>query len=108
MGFVADGQRFRIVALAAADFAHDVDVGEEIHFDAAKAVTLAGFAAAPFDVEAETAGTIAALARFRKHGKQLADGRKDAGVGGGIRAWSAARLALGELAGQFDALGFAA
>ncbi len=51
---------------------------------------MAGFAAAAFDVEAEAAGTIAALARFRKHGKQFADGRENAGVGGRIRARRAA------------------
>jgi len=35
-----------VVTLAAADFADYVDVGKEIHFDAALAFALAGFAAA--------------------------------------------------------------
>src|SRR5713101_3614706 len=81
---VADGERFRIVAPAAANFAHYVNVGKKIHFDAAQAVALAGFAAAAFHIETETAGAVAALARFRQHGKKIADRRENSGVGGGI------------------------
>ena len=61
MAFEADRQRFGVVAAAPADFAHHVDVGQKIHFDAAQAVALAGFAAAAFYVEAEAPGTVAAL-----------------------------------------------
>src|SRR5215475_11055557 len=43
MVFVTHGERFRIVAAAAADFAGDVNIREKIHFDAAEAITLAGF-----------------------------------------------------------------
>ncbi len=86
MALVANGERFGIVAAAAADFAHHVNVGKKIHFDAAKAVALAGFAAAAFYVEAEAAGAIAAFARFREHGEEIADRRENARVGGGIRA----------------------
>src|SRR6266849_2236138 len=80
MALVANGERFGIVAAAAADFAHHVNVGKKIHFDAAKAVALAGFAAAAFYVEAEAAGAIAAFARFRKHGEEIADGPEHARV----------------------------
>src|SRR5256885_17034023 len=73
MAFVAHGERFRIVAASTAHFAHHVNVGKKIHFDAAEAVALAGFAAAAFYVEAKPAGAIAALTRFRKHGKEIAD-----------------------------------
>src|SRR5262245_30206688 len=90
MILVANGQRFRIVAAAAADFTSHVHVRKKIHFDAAQAVALAGFAAAAFDVETETAGAIAAFARFGKHGKKLADGPEDAGVRSGIRTRRAA------------------
>src|SRR5580658_5587444 len=103
--FIADGQRFGIVALAAADFAHHVDVGQEIHFDTAQAIALAGFAAAAFDVEAEAAGAIAAFARFGKHGEQFADGREDAGVGGGVRARRAADGGLIDLDNFIDLVG---
>src|SRR5437016_13674423 len=97
MAFVAHGERFRIVAAAAANFAHHINIGKKIHFDAAETVTLAGFAAAALHVKAEAAGPVAAFARFRKHGKEIADGREDAGVGGGIRAWRAADRSLIDL-----------
>src|SRR6266852_1234229 len=74
VAFEAHGERLGIVAAAAADFAGDVNIGKKIHFDAAQAIALAGFAAAAFYVEAEAAGTVAALARFGEHGEKLADG----------------------------------
>src|SRR5882762_7535553 len=97
MALEADGQRFGIVAAAAADFASDVNIGQKIHFDAAQAVALAGFAAATFYVEAEAAGTVAAFAGFGEHGEQLANGREDTGVGGGIGARGAADGGLVDL-----------
>ena len=90
MAFVAHGQSFGVVAAAAADFAGDIHIRQKIHFDAAQAVALAGFAAAAFYVEAEAAGLVAALARFGKHGEKFADGRENAGVRRGIRARRAA------------------
>ena len=90
MAFVADSERFRIVAAATADFAHHVDIGKKIHFDAAQAVALAGFAAATLYVEAEAARAVAALARFRKHREEIANRREDTGVSSGIRARCAA------------------
>ena len=53
---VADLQRLAVVALALADVAGDVDVGQEVHLDLDDAVALAGLAAAALDVEAEAAG----------------------------------------------------
>jgi hypothetical protein len=76
----------RVVTPAVADFAEDVDVGQEVHFDAALAFTLAGFAAAALNVEAEAARLVAALAGIGKHGEEIADGGEDAGVGGGVGA----------------------
>ena len=89
MILVADGERFGIVAAAAANFAHHVNIRQKIHFDAAQAIPLAGFAAAALDVEAEAAGAVAALARFRQHGVKIANVGKHPGVGGGIGAGSA-------------------
>ena len=83
-------QRFAVVAAAVADVAGDVHVRQEVHLDALEPVALAGFAAAALDVEAEAAGLVAALARFGKHGVELADGREEAGVGGGVGARRAA------------------
>src|SRR6266404_6945767 len=90
MALVADSERLRIVAAAAADLAHHVNVRKKIHFDAAEAVALAGFAAAAFHVKTEAAGAVAALARFGKHGEEIANRSENAGVGGGIRTRCAA------------------
>src|SRR2546430_999825 len=90
VAFVADGERLGIVAAPAADLAHNINVRKKIHFDAAEAVALAGFAAAALHVEAEATGAVAALARFRQHGEEVADRPENAGVGGGIRARCAA------------------
>src|SRR6266851_6713448 len=84
VSFVAHRERFRIVAAPAADFAHHINVREKIHFNTAQAVSLAGFAAAAFDVETEAARAVAALARFGEHGEQVADRRENSSVSGGI------------------------
>src|SRR5260370_12167807 len=102
MVLVADGESLRIVTAAATNFAHHVNVGKKIHFDAAQAVALASFAAAALDVEAEAAGAVAALARFGEHGKKLANGREDACVGGGIGARCAADGGLLDPADSVD------
>src|SRR5437879_2268465 len=86
MAFVAHGERFRIVAASTAHFAHHVNVGKKIHFDAAEAFARAGFAAAAFYVEAEPAGAIAALTRFRKHGKEIADRSEHTGISRRVRS----------------------
>src|SRR5262249_731309 len=51
---------------------------------------LAGLTAAALDVEAESAGAVAAFARFSKHGIELADRREQTGVGSGVRSRCAA------------------
>src|SRR5262245_11069200 len=110
MILVAHGKRFRIVAAAAADFARHVHVWKKIHFDAAEAISLAGFAAATLYVEAKAAGSVAALARFRQHGEELTDGPENAGVGCRIRARRAAdgRLVdFDDFIDEFDAGDFA-
>src|SRR5690606_9205520 len=61
-----DFQRLTVVALALADVAGDVDVGQEVHLDLDDAVALTGLAAAALDVEAEATGTIAARLGFRQ------------------------------------------
>src|ERR1700688_4832459 len=62
-----DGEGFLIVTTSVTYFAEDVDVGQEVHLDAALAFALAGFAASALDVEGESTGLVAALARFREH-----------------------------------------
>ena len=68
-----DLQRLAVVALAVADLARDVDVGQELHLDLEDAVALAVLAAAALDVEAEAARGVAPDARLRDTGEQLAD-----------------------------------
>jgi hypothetical protein len=51
-----DLQGFAVVALAMADLAGHVDVGQEVHFYLDDAVAGAVFAAAALDVEAEASG----------------------------------------------------
>ena len=85
-----DGQGFLVVATPVAHFALHVDVGHEVHLDAALTVALAGFATASGDVEAEAAGLVSALARLGQHGKEVANGREDLGVGGRVGARGAA------------------
>src|SRR6185437_8086012 len=96
------GEGFLIVTAPVTDFALDVDVGEEIHFDAALAFALAGFAAASGDVEGEASGLVAALAGLGEHGEQVADGGEDSGVGGGVGARSASDGGLVDADGLVD------
>ena len=62
-------QRLGVIAPPAAHFAGHKNVGKEVHLDAPQPLTLARFAPPAFHVEAEASGAIAALARFRQHGK---------------------------------------
>src|SRR5271157_4277366 len=55
-------QRLVIVALAAADFAKDVNVREKIHLDAPLAFALARLATSSGNVEGEASRLVAALA----------------------------------------------
>ena len=105
VAFVVDGKRFGIVPPPAAHFAGDVHIGKKIHLDAPQAVALARLAAPALHVEAEPSGTVAALARFRQHGKQLADGRKHAGVSGWVRPRRAADRRLVNLNHLINVLG---
>src|ERR1019366_8823591 len=83
---VAHGQGFVVIAASAAHFALHVNVGQKVHFDAALAFALARFAASAGNVEGEAAGLVSALARFGQHGVEVANRRKDSGIGCGIGA----------------------
>src|SRR5256885_10852106 len=56
-------------------------IRQEVHFHADHAVALAGLAASALDVEAETAGIVAAGAGLGHGGEQLAQRREQPGVG---------------------------
>ena len=79
-----------VIALALADIAGDVDIGQEVHLDLDDAIALAGFAASAFDVEGEAPRLVAARFGFRQSGKPVANRGERAGVGGGVRPRCAA------------------
>src|SRR5437660_1399660 len=81
------------------------NIEKKIHFDAAEAVALAGFAAAAFYVEAEPAGAIAALTRFRKHGKEIADRSEHTGISRRVRSRRATDRRLIDLDDFVDLVG---
>ena len=83
-------QRLAVVALALADVAGDVDVGQKVHLDLDDAVALAGLAAAALDVEREAAGLVAARLALGQAGEPFADRRERARIGRGIGARRAA------------------
>src|SRR5712671_6980436 len=87
-------ERVAVVALARTYFAGDINVGQEVHFDADDAIALTRLAASALDVEREAAGSVTPHPRLRKLSKQLANGREQAGVGCGIRSRRAADGAL--------------
>ncbi len=92
-----DGEGLLIVTASVTYLAEDVDVGEEVHLDAALTFALAGFAASALDVEGEAARLVAALARLGEHREEVADGGEDAGVGCGVAARGAADGGLVDL-----------
>src|SRR3979411_3303331 len=59
---VVNRQCFVVVAASAADFALHVNVGQEVHFNAALAFALAGLAASASNVEGKASGFGSALA----------------------------------------------
>src|SRR5690606_35433607 len=102
-----DLQRLAVVALALADIALDIDIGQEVHLDLDHAVALARLAAPALDVEGEAAGFIAARLRFGKSGKPVADRREGAGIGRGIgarRPPDRGLVDIDDLVEPFDAL----
>ena len=100
----SDFQRLAVVALALADVAGDVDVGQEVHLDLDDAVALAGLAAAALDVEGEAAGLVAARLGFRQAGEPFADRREGAGIGRGVGARRAADRRLVDVDDLVDVL----
>ena len=94
---VVDLERLAVVALALADLARDVHVGQEVHLDLDDARALARLAAAALDVEAEAPRLVAAQPRLGHGGKQLAQRRPQPGVGCRVRARRAADRRLVDL-----------
>ena len=87
-------QRLAVVALAVADIAGDVDIGQEVHLDLDDTIALAGLAAPALDVEGEAARRIAARLGFGKLREPFADRRERAGIGSRVGARGAPDRAL--------------
>src|SRR5579862_1798356 len=83
---VVNLQRRGLVARAAALFAGQLDVGEELHLDGDGAVAFADVATATGNIEGEVAGGIAATLRLRLRGEELADGVEGLDVGDRVGA----------------------
>ena len=79
---------------AAAFFANQLDVGEELHFDGDSAVALAGLTAATRNVEGKMPGGVAAALGVGSFGEDVADGVESLEIGGGIRTRGAADRGL--------------
>ena len=84
LAFVAHLEGFAVVALAFANVARNVDVGEEMHLHLDDAVALAGFATTAPDVEAEPPGPVAPGTGFLGLREQFANRREHPGVGGRV------------------------
>ena len=104
LALVVDLERLAVVALALADLARHVHVGQEVHLDLDDPGPLARLAAAALDVEAEAARLVAAQPRLRDRGEQLAQRRPEAGVGRRVRARGAPDRALVDLDHLVDLL----
>src|SRR5207237_8986448 len=87
---VSNLQRLTVIPVALADFAGDIHIGEEMHFDLDQAVSLAGLAAAALDVEGEPAGSVASHLGVGQLGEQLANRGEEPGVRRRIGARGAA------------------
>ena len=90
LALVAYLQRLAVVAVAPADLAGDVDIGQEVHFDLDDAVAGAHLAAPALDVEGKPIRLVAAGPGVGRLGEHVADHVEHAGVGGGVRARRAA------------------
>ena len=88
-------QRFAIEAVAVADGARDPDVGQEIHFEAVRAVAFARFAAAALHVEAEAARFVAAALGFGELRVEVADVVEELDVRGRDSSAACGRSATG-------------
>src|SRR5450759_3968824 len=104
---VVDLERFPVIALALADLARDIDVGQELHLDLEDTVALAVLAAATFDVEAEAARLVSPNPGLLRAGEEIADRGEEAGVSSRVRSRRSADRALvdvDDLVDRLDAL----
>ena len=86
LALVVDLERFAVVALALADLAGHVNIGQEVHLDLELTVARAGLAAAAAHIEAEAARAVAARLRVRRGGEEVADVVEEIRIGRGVGA----------------------
>ncbi|GJD71291.1 hypothetical protein MMMDOFMJ_4246 [Methylobacterium gnaphalii] len=79
-------QGLAVVALALADVAGDVDVGQEVHLDLDDAIAGAGLAAAALHVEGEAPRLVASGLGLGQSREPVADRCEGAGIGRRVRA----------------------
>ena len=94
LSLVGHLQGLAVIALAVADLAGDVDVGQKVHLDLHQAVAAARLAPATLDVEGEPPGAVAPRLGLGGGGEEIPDVPEEAGVGGGVGAGRAADGAL--------------
>ena len=87
---VAHLEGLAVVAMALADLAGHVHVGQEVHLDLDDAVAGARLAAPALDVEGKAVGLVAPGLGVGRLGEHVADHVEQAGVGGRVRARRAA------------------
>ena len=89
MTLEADRECFLVVTPSVTNIAEHVHVGQEVHLDAPLTLALASLAPPTLHVEREAPRLVSALARFRQHGEQVSDRRKNSSVSRRIRPWRA-------------------
>src|SRR5215211_3390515 len=80
-----DLERFPVEPLAVTNVTRHVHIGQELHFDAQFALSLAGFAAPTMYVKRETSGLVTAHLALREFGIQLPDLVEQTRIGTGVR-----------------------
>src|ERR1700719_1025256 len=83
---IADLEHPGLVTGSFALLADQLDVGEKLHLDRNRTVTLASLAAAAWNVEREVSRAETAFLGLRQRGKQIADGVKGLDIGDRIGA----------------------
>src|ERR1700737_36568 len=83
---IADLEHPRLVTRSFALLADQLDVGEKLHLDRNRTVTLASVAAAAGNVEGEVSRAETAFLGLRQRSKQIADAVKGLDIGDRIRA----------------------
>ena len=94
LALVVDFESFTVVALALADFAWNINIGEEMHFYLDDTVALTSLAASALDIEGESSACVAVSTGVGSLGKKVTDIAEHACISSRIGAWSASDRGL--------------